>query len=67
MIDHIEANEVLSLDPTEKIAVSNPERKGKYTANDPDIGKVWGFSAMNVDELYQWLIKENIKPILNFG
>ncbi len=63
LIDHIETNEVLSLDPTEKMATFSSDQRGQYSANDPDIDKVWGFSAMNVDDLYQWLKKENIQPV----
>lgn len=61
LIDHIEANEVLSLDPTEKIKAPVLARKNKYTVNDPEIGKVWGYEAMEVDELYKLLATKKVR------
>lgn len=62
LIDHIEANEVLSLDPTETVSKNTPTRKKRYTANDPDLGKVWGHDAMEVEALYALLATEKVKP-----
>jgi thermitase len=63
LIDHIEANEVLSLDPAETVSKNTPTRKKKkYTANDPDLGKVWGHDAMEVEALYELLATEKVKP-----
>ncbi len=63
LIDHIEANEVLSLDPSESIAKDVPTRKKKkYTANDPDVEKVWGHEAMDVEALYELLAMQKIQP-----
>lgn len=63
LIDHIEPNEILSLDPMEQQEV-DLEKKNKrpYAVNDPDIGKVWGYEAMEVEALYQWLSENKIKP-----
>jgi len=63
LIDHIEANEILSLDPTEKASGAGVERRGRYSANDPEIDKVWGYEAMHVEALYQLLESKNIKPV----
>lgn len=62
LIDHLEENEVLSLDPTETTSTPAPDRRGKYSANDPEIGKVWGYEAMQVEALYQLLATQKIKP-----
>lgn len=62
LIDHIEANEVLSLDPTETVSKNTPTRKKRYTANDPDLGKVWGHDAMEVEALYELLATKKVKP-----
>lgn len=63
LVDHIEGNEILSLDPMEATATERPAKKNKYTANDPEVGKVWGYEAMDFEALYQLLITENIKPV----
>jgi len=60
LIDHIEANEILSLDPTETSSKNTPHRKKRYTANDPELGKVWGHDAMEVEALYKLLATEKI-------
>lgn len=62
LIDHIEENEILSLDPTESTSAPAPDRRGKYSANDPEIGKVWGYEAMQVEALYQLLATKNVQP-----
>ncbi|MCH2021106.1 MAG: S8 family serine peptidase [Saprospiraceae bacterium] len=61
-VDHIEANEILSLDPTELVTSSNIETRGKYSVNDPDIDKVWGFDIMHVQDLYDLLSNHNVQP-----
>lgn len=62
LIDHIEANEVLSLDPTETVSENTPTRKKRYTANDPDLEKVWGHDAMEVEALYELLATQKVSP-----
>ena len=62
LVDYVESNEVLSLDPKEGVGSTEPARRGKYSANDPDIDKVWGYDAMKVETLYQLLATEQVAP-----
>ena len=63
LIDHIEANDILSLDPNEMAPAANtaPDRRN-YRVNDPEIGKVWGYDALGVEALYALIQKNNIRP-----
>ncbi len=59
--DWLEDNELVMIDDPTAVAV--PMRtKRKYTVNDPGLKQLWGFDAMRVDELYNFLKKEKIKP-----
>ena len=62
MVDHVEVNEIIKLDPFE--SEESPAMDGTQNAyaNDPEIGKLWGFEAMQVESLYARLEKEKIKP-----
>ncbi|BDS10299.1 S8 family peptidase [Aureispira anguillae] len=60
LIDHIEGNEILSLDPIEQAKVPAPKRRSRYAANDPDIDKVWGYEAMGVEGLYKLLATKQV-------
>lgn len=62
LVDNVEANEVLSLDPLELKTASTPPHEGEYTVNDPDLSKVWGFRAMEIQQLYDYLAVNNIQP-----
>jgi len=55
-----EENEVVRLSPME--STSQVDAKRKFSVNDPDIQELWGFEAMNVDQLYNGLSKSKIKP-----
>lgn len=62
LVDHVEVNEIIKLDPFE--SEESPAMDGTQNAyaNDPEIGKLWGFEAMQVESLYARLEKEKIKP-----
>lgn len=63
LVDHIEANDVLSLDPFEnKTTVPERDKRRSYKVNDPDIGNVWGYEAMGVEALYALLDQKKILP-----
>lgn len=63
LVDHIEGNEILSLDPMEQQAeVVKKEKSYSPIVNDPDIDKVWGYKIMEVDKLHKLLYKNNVKP-----
>jgi thermitase len=63
LVDHIEANEILSLDPMEQQAVAIQKgNKRPYAVNDPEIGKVWGYETLEMEALYQLLNEAKIKP-----
>ncbi len=62
LIDHIEANEILSLDPMEQSVIVEKNNKRPYAVNDPDIDKVWGYKTMEVEALYQLMNESKIKP-----
>lgn len=60
LIDWVEENEQVQLNLPEQ---DNTLRRGRsYGLNDPSINQLWGFDAMNIDELYTILQKNKIKP-----
>ncbi len=63
LVDHIEPNEILSLDPMEaKQVAPNKKNERPYAVNDPDIDKVWGYEAMEVEALYQLMSDRKMTP-----
>jgi len=62
LVDHIEANELLTLDPLEA-QKTPPPNDGKYTVNDPDLDKVWGFEAMQVQRFYDFVSQNNLRAV----
>lgn len=62
LIDWVEENEVINLDPMESKAVSSVQKKRNYGINDPELGQLWGFDAMEVDKLYSYLKANKIAP-----
>lgn len=62
LVDHIEENEILSLDPAEQVTVPAPTRRSRYAANDPLLDKVWGYETMQVDALYELLATQQVQP-----
>lgn len=61
-VDHVEMNEIISLNPPETNADPASSGKNKYGLNDPDIGKQWAFEKMKMDEFYKYLNKKGVKP-----
>lgn len=59
-IDWVEVNEVINIDPMP--AKKLPEVNKKFRLNDPGVQHLWGFEAMNMDQLYTYLEKNKIKP-----
>jgi len=51
---------VINLSPLE--AVSPSKKKRSYGINDPGVEELWGFEAMNMDQLYTLLKKKGVKP-----
>jgi thermitase len=62
LVDNVEANEILSLDPMETKPNSTPPQEGEYSVDDPELSKVWGFRAMEIQQLYDYLASNKIKP-----
>ncbi len=62
LIDNVEDNEMLSVDPLETQQASAPPSEGAYTVNDPDLSKVWGFESMQVQALYDYIATNKLKP-----
>lgn len=60
LVDYIEANEQIQLDPNETAQAVEPMRRS-YGVNDPELAKVWGFDAMQVDKFYEFVQKNKIK------
>ena len=60
LLDWVETNEMVQLDPKEE--VNSLKSKRNYKINDPEIQQLWGFDAMEVDQLYSLLNKTKILP-----
>lgn len=60
LVDYIEANEQIQLDPSETAQAVEPMRRS-YGVNDPELAKVWGFDAMEVGKFYEFIQKNKIK------
>lgn len=60
LVDAIEQNEIVQLDPNETPTAIAPNR-GNYGMNDPFLDKVWGFKAMKMDQLYSYMKKNKLK------
>lgn len=60
MIDWLEENEVVTVAP---MPAQNPAPiQRRYGIDDPGLSQLWGFEAMQVDQLYETLRKGNIQP-----
>lgn len=61
MIDWLEENEVVTVAP---VPAQNPSPiQRRYGIDDPGLSQLWGFDAMQVDQLYDLLRKGEIKPV----
>lgn len=63
LVDWVENNETIKLSPLE----TSPTETAKgpapnYGLNDPGVEQLWGFQAMNVDKLYDFLKTPSAKP-----
>ncbi|MEO1438494.1 MAG: S8 family serine peptidase, partial [Bacteroidota bacterium] len=61
IVDLVEANERIYLGPTlesQKVGTTKKE----FQLNDPEIGNLWGFDKMNIDQLINLIKTEDIKP-----
>ncbi len=59
-VDWIEENEIVQLDPMEVGQTNTINRK--FGVNDPGLDQMWGFEAMNIDQLYQFIRDNKVKP-----
>ena len=59
-LDWLEENELVQIHPLEAQPLSTINKK--FGINDPGLAQMWGFEAMNVDQLYDLLREQNIKP-----
>ncbi len=70
LVDWVEGNEVIQLDPMSADFSSLPKQvrdkssgnDRKSMMNDPAINEIWGFEKMNVEKLYERLTASGIKP-----
>ena len=60
LVDWVEENERIQLDPLEQ--VPSLRRGISYGINDPAVDQLWGFEAMKVNELYDLLRKQEVRP-----
>ncbi len=60
LADHVEDNEVLSLNPLDGDPEKSPKKS--YGINDPDIENLWAFDKMGQDQLYDLIRSQKIKP-----
>lgn len=63
LVDHVEINEIILLDPLEATAVQQMSSSKKIYANDPEINKLWGFESMQVEALYTLIEQNKLRPI----
>lgn len=61
LIDWIEGNEVIRVEPIQE-SRQLPEINRKYGINDPGLEHLWSFDAMRMDELYDLLDQQKVKP-----
>ncbi len=59
-VDWVEGNENISIAPMP--AESQKRVDPKFGIDDPGVEHLWGFEAMNVDKLYQYLKQKKVKP-----
>jgi thermitase len=59
-VDWVEPNEQVNIDPV--TADKLPKVNRKFGINDPGLEQLWGFEAMKVDALYQFISSTGVKP-----
>ncbi len=60
IVEWVEENEVINVAPISGTKL--PPVNNKFGINDPGVEQLWGFDAMNVDQLYKYLNNNKIKP-----
>lgn len=60
LVDWVEDNEVLEIEPMKFKRTSTINKK--FGINDPGIQQLWGFDKMEMDQLYNYLRDNNLKP-----
>ncbi len=63
LTDWIEYNEVIHVSPLNILPAKPSPSPIDYGINDPSLQEMWGFEKMKVNEYFDYLRKENIKPI----
>lgn len=60
LVDWVEDNEVLEVSPMR--ANRGPSVNKKFGINDPALDQLWGFDRMEMDQLYNYLRTNKLKP-----
>lgn len=60
LVDWVEPNEIVALSPLP--SSSTQKAQDQFSINDPALNQLWGFDAMKVNDLYQYLEKSRITP-----
>lgn len=60
LVDWVEENEVLKVKPIK--AKRTPSINKKFGINDPGLDQLWGFERMEMDQLYNYLRENDLKP-----
>lgn len=61
IVDWVEGNEIIKVNPIEPNR-KLPEINRKYGINDPGLEHLWSFEVMHMDELYDYLDQQELKP-----
>lgn len=61
IVDWMEGNETITVSPIEANR-KLPEINRKYGINDPGLEHLWSFEVMHMDELYDYMDQQKIKP-----
>jgi thermitase len=62
VVDWVEPNEIIELSPL-PASPSKDRVKKAFGLNDPAIERLWGFDAMRIDELFEYLEKHRLRPV----
>ncbi|MCB0586577.1 MAG: S8 family serine peptidase [Phaeodactylibacter sp.] len=59
-VDWVEPNETVSIDP--ELSRRLPSINKKFGIDDPGLEHLWGFEAMEVDKLFEYMEAQNLAP-----
>lgn len=62
LIDWLEVNEVIQVAPVEALR-KTPDMNAKLGVNDPETSKQWALQALGMEQLYQYLDEQKVKPV----